>query len=488
MSLPKDTGARSGQRWLPGTNCRQPFRSSASSSSRFMVTWQAGAVRVRSGQTAPYQRIRLFAPASDRPGAWQLDLVVRDPAGHPVAGAVARVHQVVSHSSGASWTQWQAGGRANERGELTLRGEGLGAKLLTVDARDQGFAFLRERVELDGPAATAHAVALQKGLAIRGTLLDENGAPLAGERIGYPPSMPLYAIGEDSSEWFFASLQEPGHFEITALAPEPHELHFRSEYWSPFTIHALRPGSEPLELRLKRKYDPSDTGLHDAEIHARLVDAATGAPVEARSAWTWVDSIEDTSPGLLDGDFTALQMQVVVVQTEHSGSEQPQPDPPPDAIACVGLLAGRYALRVRVPGYAPALLGPLELGPRAIASGQVVRLTRGASVRGVVRDPAGNPLAGALVMALGSGALSRQCLAGLDTQLRQTAGRGTIHSGGVRTDAAGRFELAQVPAGLGLRLFVLHPTHELAEGVLLELREGQLAPEQLLRAGAPRER
>jgi RNA polymerase sigma-70 factor (ECF subfamily) len=450
---------------------------------------QAGVIRVRSGQTAPYQRIQLFAPVTDRPGAWQIDLLVRDPAGRPVPRAVARIHHVVTNPSGASWLQWQAGGQANESGELALRGEGLGTRLLTVDAREQGFAILRERVELGGSDGPRHEVVLQKGLAIRGTILDEHGAPLDSQRIGAQTGTPLYAFAADPNEWFGASFPEPGRFEILALAPEPHELHFQSERWSPFSLHALRPGAEPLELQLKLKDDPADVGLHDAEIHARLADAATHAPIQASTAWTWLDRIDDASPALQDGDFAPLLMQQVIVQTADGlGGEESPPAPAPDAITCAGLEPGRYALRVRVPGYAPALLGPIELGPREISSGQIVRLARGALVRGVVLDGAGHPLAGARVLALGSGALSRQCVSELDAELRQTAGRGTIHSGGVQTDAEGRFQLANVPVGLGLRLFVLHPEHLPLEGGALQLAEGQPAPEQLLRAGARRER
>lgn len=450
---------------------------------------EAGTVRVRSGRTAPFQRIQLFAQVTDRPGPWQLDLLVHDPAGKPVGGAVARVHQVVHHSGGGSWLQWQAGGRANENGELTLRGEGLGGRLLSVDAREQGFAILRERVELDGPNLPRHVAVLQQGLAIRGTIVDENGAPLDAQRIGAPTGTPLYAFAEDRNEWFGASFPEPGRFEILALAPEPHELHFQSERWSPFSLHALRPGAEPLKLQLKLRDDPADVGLHDAEIHARFADAATGAPIQASTAWTWLDRIEDSSPALLDGDFAPLLMQQVSVQTaEGLGGEEAPPAPPPDAITCAGLEAGRYVLRVRVPDHAPALLGPIELGPREISSGRVVRLSTGALVRGVVLDAGGRPLAGARVLALGSGALSRQCVSELDTELRQTAGRGTIHSGGATTDGEGRFQLANVPTGMGLRLFVLHPLHLPAEGPVLELSDGQTAPEQVLRAGAPRER
>jgi len=463
----------------------QDYALSARTSS---LTQDAGVVRVRSGQTAPYQRIRLFAPVTDSPGSWALDLLVRDPEGRAVAGAVARVFRTVSHSNGASWLQWQEGGQTNESGELTLRGEDLGTGLLSVDARAQGFAILRERVELHEPGGARHVAVLHKGLSIRGTILDENGAALDAQRLGAPGSTPLYAFADDPNEWLGAAYPEAGRFEIAALADEPHELRFQSERWSPFSLHAVRPGAEPLQVQLKLRYDPRDVGLHDAEIHARLVDAATGAPLAAHAAWTWIDRIDDNSPGLADGDFAPLLMQQVMVQTgDFSSEEEPAPAPPPEAITCAGLEAGRYALRVRLPGYAPALLGPLELGPREIASGRLVRLARG-SLRGVVLDEHGRPLAGATVVALGSGALSRQRVSELDQELRQTAGRGTIHSDGATSDADGRFQLANVPAGLGLPLVALHPEHPPVESGLLELSEGQASADQILRTAARRER
>lgn len=449
----------------------------------------AGTVRVHSGRTAAFQRIQLFAPVDERPGAWELALRVRDPSGRPVAGAVARLYRSVRHAQGGSWTQWQAGGRADENGELHLRGEDLGPRLIVVDAREQGFAPLHERLVIADAGTLEHEARLQPGLALRGTLLDELGRPLDARRLGDPSGMPLYARGADAEDWFGAVFPEPGRFEIQALPDEPLELCFQSERWSPFTLADVRAGSAPLELRLKLRDDERDIGRHDAELHLRLIEAGSGAPLPAARAWTWLDRIDEECPGLNDGDFAPLALERVVVQTcDSSRGEEPGPEPAPEALVQAGLAAGRYALRVRLEGYAPALFGPVELAAREIVAGRRVELARGASVSGRVLDDEQRPLAGARVVLLGPGELSRRRLAEIDRDLRGTAGRGTLHLGGVESDASGAFRLEHVPTGLRLHLAVLHPDHDPVEGPPLALQEGSEAAPQELRAGARRAR
>ena len=107
---------------------------------------------------------------------------------------------------------------------------------------------------------------------------------------------------------------------------------------------------------------------------------------------------------------------------------------------------------------------------------------------GIALDDEQRPLAGARVVLLGPGELSRRRLAEIDQDLRSTAGRGTLHVGGVQTDERGVFRLEHVPTGLQLHLAVLHPEHVPAQGPPLALQEGHEAAPQELRAGPRRPR
>jgi RNA polymerase sigma-70 factor (ECF subfamily) len=448
----------------------------------------AGVHRVRPGETSAPQRIQLAREVVERPGAWQLWVTLRDEQGRPVPNAAARVHWIARNTDAVQWWRQQCAAHSEADGVATLLGEGLGRKVLAIDARDAGFAPHYESLEIDTPGATQRAVVLERGAEIVGTIVDLNGAPISRSQLG-EWTTPLYATCIDRNVWYSAEFPEPGRFRIPALARGAHELHFQHERWSSFTLLGVVPGEGELRLQLKLKDDSSDLGTHCAEIHGRLVDAASGAPVRNETLATWLERIPDDSPALADGDFAPLVMESVMVQVAAGFAPQGDqpPAPPENAFVHDDLAAGRYAVRVRVRGYAPTLVGPLELGEREIASGIHVRLLRGASVEGVLRDASGAPIAGAYVLPLGAGGLSLQHVAQLDLDVRSSGGRGLVRTSAVQTDAHGRFSLANVPTDRALRLCAVHPEREPAHGAWLELREGHRASVEL-RAGAPRER
>ena len=112
---------------------------------------------------------------------------------------------------------------------------------------------------------------------------------------------------------------------------------------------------------------------------------------------------------------------------------------------------GYLVLVVEASGYAPAIAGPFASGPGQMHAGVVVRLTKGATVSGVVRDEQGRPVAGARVW--------------LDALLGDTdAGRARVverlRSGELqgRTGADGSFRIEEVPAGYDLALQAAHAT------------------------------
>lgn len=444
-------------------------------------------LRVRAGGRCEPQLITLESEVAERGGAWRLELTLRDSEGRPVDGALTQVHTIVRHASGSSWPQRQNGAISADGGVVNLHGEGLGSKLVTIDARKHGFAIATERIALEQEGLTQREFVLQRGVDLAGSIVDHLGAPITRERLGVNTTA-LFVKAPGDGTWLAAEFPEPGRFRIPALAAAPHELHFRHDSWSAFTLLAT-PGTGELKLRLKLKDDATDSGNHAAEIHGSLVDAATGAPVENEIATTWLERVPNDSPALVDRDWAPLVMQAVVAQISAgfpSGEDLP-PAPPANSFIYDGLEPGRYVVRVFAEGYAPALVGPIELGANEIAAGRTVRLTRGATVSGRVLDANGAPLAGARVHILGDGGLSQASLAEADAELRSTGGRGFQYKPGVETDAEGRFTRSRVPTDRPLKLYVLHAEREPASGAWLELSEGG-ALQVELRSGAVRER
>ena len=96
---------------------------------------------------------------------------------------------------------------------------------------------------------------------------------------------------------------------------------------------------------------------------------------------------------------------------------------------------------------------------------------RGPTVRGVVFDARGAPLAGAYVFPSGPGKLSADTAAALDQEMRSTASGSHLYVG-VTTDASGRFELLNVRPDLALHLTAVHPSHEPTASAALQLSEG----------------
>ncbi|MCC7012438.1 MAG: sigma-70 family RNA polymerase sigma factor [Planctomycetes bacterium] len=421
---------------------------------------EAGVVRVPSGGAAPYQRVRLLADALDRPGTWELALTVRDREGRAVPKALARVSRIVRNSFGDAWSEVQVSAQADERGELILAGEGLGLRLLGIDARDADCAPWCERLETLQPGTTRREIVLERGLAIEGRIVDERGLPVGPERInrGW---VALYATAHDRNQWYQAEVTEPGRFRIPALAREPHTLHFQHDGWSPFTLHEIEPGGEPLQLALKLRGDPTDRGNHDIEIHGAVFDAADGRPLELEALDVFGERLADDSPALRDGDFAPLFLKQLRAQVFQMELDPAAPAPPPPHTFVLTLdEPGRYLVCVRRAGYAPTYVGPFELGPRAVIGPLDVHLERGVTLRGQVRDAAGRALGGAWIAALGPGQASRAELAELEREIRSTAGRGLLPGMAVSSAADGRFEFSNLPRGHALALFALHAEFE----------------------------
>ncbi len=202
---------------------------------------------------------------------------------------------------------------------------------------------------------------LARGRELRGRVLDEAGAPVAGARVEYGPAGG--ALGDHVLS------DERGTFVIEGLAGEPLDVRARAEGYRPATLR-VAPGSADVALVLAR---PSLlTGV--------VLDEA-GAPIAG--AWLAVlGAAQRTGRTAEDGSFAL-----------PSDDEQPR---------TVLVHAPRHApLRAHLtPGRPERLvLGPLR--PRSTAGA--------ATLRGRLRRAAA-PVAGALVLAVPRGAASPEAV------------------------------------------------------------------------------
>ena len=417
-----------------------------------------GTLRARPGATLPYRTVQLAEEALDVPGAWSLDVTVLDEDGRAVEGA--RVFALKQMRSGESnWLEGETGASTDASGHVRLSGGRLGPKVLRIDARERGFALQRQRIEMPAQGLPPLELRLARGAELVVRVLDTEGRPAAASAVPSSGHVQMYATETDANEWFAASVRDPEHVVVPALAATPHVLHFRSNTHSSFTLRDVTPGGAPLEVVLKPRHDPRALGNHDAELHGAVVDAATGAPVSLDVLNLELVLIPEGSPALLDGDWWPLYAKPRIAQralVEGDGT----PRPPPNTFVYDGLAAGRYLVAVTAAGFAPTFEGPIELGASEIRGPLEVRLERGGEASGRILEADGTPAGKAWLVILGPGELSRSRLEDTDRELRASGGEGFLYQQPRESDASGRFTLKHLPSGRNLRLVALHPERE----------------------------
>jgi protocatechuate 3,4-dioxygenase beta subunit len=228
------------------------------------------------------------------------------------------------------------------------------------------------------------------GLAVRGKVVDDGGAPVAGAKVR--------ARGDEDS---VAVSDAAGAFALEGLAPGKHFLQARGD--------AHLPGA------------PMPVALVDKDIDGVVVRVQAGLRVRGHVEPRQVATVE-----LAPQDDRALRMIRDTVTTGADGSFDLGPLP-----------AGKATLTARC---ATGDQGSLEL---AIAPGLgevVVDVRPGASIAGRVIDGDGKPVAGASVMASGGG--------GDDAMERITLVNGALTSGfQAITSATGAYEIRGLRAG-----------------------------------------
>jgi protocatechuate 3,4-dioxygenase beta subunit len=313
----------------------------------------------------------------------------------PAGGALVRFE-------GRATTRWF---EARPDGTFLIEGAPAESGSIVAEGGDRGRISAPVAVGAAGPVA----LVLAPTAALRGRVVDaDTGRPIAGVR--------LVARAEGSAA-FLARSAFDGRYEIRALPPQRYRLEADDERFVPsarqVTVVAGQVETQDVPL------------LRGAALVGRVV-GEDGAPVEG-AVLSLVRAGE--SP------FRALLRQVETegerVRTARDGAFRATRLPPGE----------NQRLDVRHDEFEERSLGGISLAPGATRSGVTVVLRRGLSVRGVVKDDVGRPLAGVEVT--------------LERPRTFRAGRGQVQFSFIgpgsrprrETGADGRFEFRGLQAG-----------------------------------------
>ena len=342
---------------------------------------------VTPGGSTDLARVEMKRNAADRPGDFELSLTVVGPEGRPVPRAIVRMfRKLVARPTGAPDEEtkprfeWQAGGLTDERGTIVLAAKRLGEKRFEIHARAADCRDLVVDRTVDASGASEATVALEAGLTLEGRLVapagDEGAVALRGAHLDAIAldALELEASGAFAGEPFNADVSPDGSFVVRGLAPGRHRLRVYGSF-STAWVDGVEAGQRDVSLQLKRADDPSDAGLHRAEIHGRIVDER-GAPlavdpndvnlVALPEGWKPDDPRVQTEfvPSLFgpDGRQTAQRM---------IDGERPAPS---SAFHKNGLDAGSYVVVVKAVGRKPGVSAVVTVAENQLARDVVVAL------------------------------------------------------------------------------------------------------------------
>ncbi|MEM1449158.1 MAG: sigma-70 family RNA polymerase sigma factor [Planctomycetota bacterium] len=272
------------------------------------------------------------------------------------------------------------------------------------------------RGEIRAGATTELSCTLLDGVLVRGKVVDAEGSPIPHAQVWLTSRAPSLYGGRVA-----ARADADGRFELRHVPPTQ-------------SIGAFADGYAPSELQ---DLDLVDLSSPPVELRIELVPA--GAALRGRVV------TGDEQP--VAGARVALRSPFPETRIEHIGGRMSERWTPRVAItdqagqySFTGLLPGTTKVEVLADAF-PLWKGEVELERRATGEMDVV-LEPGATIRGVLRDAANEPVPGGRVVAYES-AIQERFL-----PLGQLPGTGAIFGREIaRTDDAGAFVLGPLPTG-----------------------------------------
>jgi protocatechuate 3,4-dioxygenase beta subunit len=296
---------------------------------------------------------------------------------------------------------------AGEDGRFRVERVAPGSWVVAVIA--PGFAVQRLSADVGtaGTPVDLGDVVLETGLTIRGRVRDRAGSPIADALINGMFRRPGFGGGNMPS----ARSEADGTFVLAGLSPGTYRLQVRAQGYGD-SAKSAEPGGEPVDFVLDAA--GAVTGL--------VMDEA-GRPVDS---------------------FRVMARPVV----EETGLRFPPKQDlfadPEGRFTLDNVAPGTYVLQVSAPERADGVVSGVKVASAATVDVGRVRLGAGGTVRGIVVDGGGTPIAGATVAARSA-----------------SQSFGPPPGGDSVSDAAGAFEVRGVPSGI-VQVTGTHPNY--AEG------------------------
>ena len=433
----------------------------------FVLAVPAGPVHLETRAAGRAARaVDLTAPSQAAPVQLASELTitgsVHDPEGRPIAGALVAARREVGLAAvdaamgkrrrAPALGEWRDAALLLTRSgaDGTYRVGGLARAFYRLSVVAKGFAPVEVRQVL-APSEDM-AVSLSREVVLAGRVLDARGAPAGGATVEvagsglWPPRV--------------ATTGPDGRFEVTGLIEGIYEARARRG------AAEASPPLEGIERFGREPQGPVLLALVPArKLAGTVFDGASGAPVPGAH----VSLAADTLAALADR-----------VDADGQG-----------AFEVPALPAGSYVAQVSAPGYLPVwgqrVLVPEGQGPVVLE----LRISRGASLAGLVQDAAGAPVRGARIQVLAADASGNYLPVGEPVEgwagarpdpaakFRPRGELGVLGgpipypppraagpapaplpganpAAGVFSDGAGRFTLAGLPAGKA-RVVASHP-------------------------------
>ena len=401
------------------------------------------------GESSSPLALVLPAAVGTASSRFQLAVTVCNREGAPLSAVPVVLYTGKEARPRPGWAQPEIEAQSGADGTALLSGRTTGPKWLFVDGRTVGCVASFTAITTRAGEQQVR-IELQPGRKLGGFVARLDGAPIEWANV--------WLEDDDIQLQHPGKLETGGTIEFTGLGEGPYTLHVYAQDCSPAKKRGLRPVGPAIDVKLKPSSDPRDLGDHAAELHGRLVDAATGKPVSVGSFAVEVHRRRA-------GDSTLLLDAVEPprpVQQMDSGQTS-------DQFHEVSLEAGRWILVARAPGYAVAMR-EFTLGEHTIVADIEVELVRGAEVHGCCVDAAGKAVQGVSVFAIGVGELADRCLQGWRAKA-EVRERGEEDVGAPDpsvsvawgfTREQGAFAMHGMPPGIPVRLVAMRKGYELA--------------------------